>query len=296
VESQGTLRPVFLDTDIGTDVDDILALVLLTQAPELNLVGVTTVYGDTVLRARIVRHVLDRMGRTDIPIGVGARETLSNRPIWWAGHEGQGISDLDRIPVDEGITAPDLLKRAAAEHRGDLDLFAIGPLTNVAKAIVADDAFTASLHRLYIMGGAFWQERSEHNIKSDPEAADIVFRSGIPMTVCGLDVTLRTWLREADLSRIREAANGIGPLLEDQLCRWWTYIGANENNPHDPLTVLAALRPELFRFERCNVRVELDGADPGRTRLEQCGDGRVKVAADVDVQAAEEEIVRGLIG
>src|SRR3954447_11669552 len=84
-------RPVLLDTDIGTDVDDLLALALLVGAPEVQLIGVTTVYGDTVLRARMTRLVLDQMERRAVPIGIGARETLTGRPVWWAGHEGQGI-------------------------------------------------------------------------------------------------------------------------------------------------------------------------------------------------------------
>jgi purine nucleosidase len=289
-------RPAILDTDIGTDVDDILALVLLARASELQLVGVTTVYGDTVLRARMTRHVLDQMGRSDVPIGIGATETLTGRPVWWAGHEGQGIPDLDRVRVDEENTATNLLRWAAREHRGQLDLFAIGPLTNVAAAIVADDSFAASLHHLYIMGGAFWMERPEHNIKCDPEAADIVFRSGIPMTACGLDVTERVWLRETDMSQIRGAGDGIGSLLEDQVRRWWAFRGANENNPHDPLAILPAIRPELFRFEQCEVRVELDDAAPGRTRLARCGEGSVQIAADVEVEAAEHELMRRLIG
>jgi purine nucleosidase len=289
-------RPAILDTDIGTDADDILALVLLARAPEMDLIGVTTVYGDTVLRARMVRRVLDQMGHSDVPIGIGASETLTRRPVWWAGHEGQGIPDLGQVQVDESITATDLLRQAATEHRGRLDLFAIGPLTNVAEVLSADDSFAASLHHLYIMGGVFWMERPEHNIKSDPEAADIVFRSGIPMTVCGLDVTKRVWLRESGVSQIGEAASGIGPVLEDQIRRWWSFIGANENNPHDPLAILPALRPEVFRFEQCDVRVDLDGIDVGSTRVDRCGEGTPRIAADVDVEAAEQEIVRRLAG
>jgi purine nucleosidase len=291
-----TRRPVLLDTDIGTDVDDILALVLLARAPELQLIGVTTVYGDTTLRARMVRQVLDQMQLPDIPIGIGATETLTRRPVFWAGHEGEGMPGLDLVRVDEDVTASDLLRRAAAEHRGTLEVFAIGPLTNVAAAIEADDAFAASVHHLYVMGGAFWMEQAEHNIKSDPEAAAIVFGAGIPMTICGLDVTLRAWLREADLPRLREAADGIGSLLENQVRRWWTYIGAQENNLHDPLAILPAIQPEMFRFERCDVTVDVNGPESGRTRLQRCGQGDAQIAADVEFDAAEQEILRRVTG
>ena len=78
--------------------------------------------------------------------------------------------------------------------------------------------------------------------------------------------------------------------------RWWAFRGETENNPHDPLAILTALRPELFRFERCAVGVELGGAEPGRTRVERCGEGAVRIAAEVQVEAAEQEIVRRLVG
>jgi purine nucleosidase len=236
------------------------------------------------------------MGLSDVPIGIGASETLAGRPVWWAGHEGRGIPDLEGIEVDTAHTAADLLRRAAAEHRGELDLFAIGPLTNIAAAMEADDAFAASLHHLYIMGGAFNREKPEHNIKCDPEAAEIVARSGIPMTFCGLDVTQRVWLREDDLPRIREAKDGIGPLLENQIRTWWTFRGETRDNPHDPLAILTAIRSDLFRFERGEVQIDLDEPAPGRTRLEPRADGSARVAIDVDVPAAEAEIVGRICG
>src|SRR5918993_1692664 len=95
-----TQRPVLLDTDIGSDVDDLLALTLLVGSPEVQLIGVTTVYGDTVLRARMTRLVLNQMESRAVPIGIGARETLIGRPVWWSVHEGQGIPGLEQVQVD----------------------------------------------------------------------------------------------------------------------------------------------------------------------------------------------------
>ncbi|CAA9556333.1 MAG: Inosine-uridine preferring nucleoside hydrolase [uncultured Thermomicrobiales bacterium] len=289
-------RPAVLDTDIGTDVDDILALALLAAAPEVDLVGVTTVYGDTVLRARMARWVCDQLGRSDVTVAVGERETLTNRPVWWAGHEGEGIPDLERVAIDETEGGVAYLLRVAREHAGELHLFAIGPLTNVAAAIRADPGFAGSLHHLTIMGGAFWMERSEpeHNIKCDPEAADVVFRSGIPMSVCGLDVTTRVWLREGEVREIGRAHGELGKALEAQIRRWWSFVGKSENNPHDPLAALMAIRPDLFRFEECDVRVGLEEGDLARTFPEGCGSGTARIAAEVDVAAAERELVRRL--
>ena len=115
------------------------------------------------------------------------------------------------------------------------------------------------------------------------------------MTVCGLDVTKRVWLREASLSQIREAAGSIGSLLEDQVRRWWSSIGAHANNLHDPVAILPAIRPDLFRFEQCDVRVELDNMEPGRTYVDHCGEGAVRIAADIEAEAAEQEIVRRIV-
>jgi purine nucleosidase len=290
-----TPRPAVLDTDIGTDVDDILALALLASAAEVNLIGVTTVYGDTTLRARMARYVCDQVGRPEVAVAVGARETLTGRPVWWAGHEGEGIPNLDQMPVDAGLAAGEYLRRVAREHSGSLDLFAIGPLTNVAAAISEDRSFAASLNRLYVMGGAFWMEKAEHNIKCDPEAADVVFRSGVPISVCGLDVTTRVWLREQEVRAIGRARGELGAALEAQIRRWWAFTGMTENNPHDPLAVLMAIRPDLFRFEDCDVRVGLAEGDLGRTWTSSCGRGAVRIAADVDVAAASEELVRRLV-
>src|ERR1700681_1316796 len=93
------MRPVIFDTDIGTDVDDILALVLLAKAPELNLLGVTTVYGDTLLRSKIAKVTAQLLGRDDLEIVPGEKETLSGRQIYWAGHEGEGVPNLAETEI-----------------------------------------------------------------------------------------------------------------------------------------------------------------------------------------------------
>lgn len=291
----GIARPTVLDTDIGSDVDDLLALTLLARAPEVRLVGITTVYGDTVLRARIARWTCDRLDRADVTVVPGLGETLSGRDIWWPGHEGVGLADLEDVPVTEQLTGVDYLCQTAREHPGELDLIAIGPLTNVAAALRQDPGFAGNLHHLYIMGGAFWRERAEHNFTCDPEAADLVMRSGIPMSVAGLDVTKRVWITEVDLVTLERSDHALGAVLADQVRRWWAASGRQQDNPHDALAALMPFRPELFRFERCNVAVETDGAQPGRSGIAACGQGQVALAADVDVERAQREILHRLM-
>lgn len=288
-------RPTVLDTDIGSDVDDLLALTLLARAPEVRLIGITTVYGDTRLRARIARWTCDRLDRADVAVVPGLGETLSGRDVWWPGHEGVGLADLDRIPMATEPGAVDYLCRTAREHAGQLDLIAIGPLTNVAAALEADSAFAGNLHHLYIMGGAFWPERAEHNFKCDPEAAEAVMRSGIPMSVAGLDVTKRVWVREADLVTLEGSQHPVGAVLADQVRRWWAASGRTQDNPHDALAALMPFRPDLFRFEHCHVAIETGETQPGLSVISDCGEGQVALAADVNVEEAQQEILRRLL-
>ena len=149
------MRPVIFDTDIGTDVDDILALVLLAKASELKLLGVTTVYGDTAFRAKIAKATTHLLGREDIAIVPGEQHTLSGRQIHWAGHEGEGIPQVDSFEIKTKQQAPSYLGETAEALDGELEVIATGPLTNIARAITATPAACARIKHLYIMGGAF---------------------------------------------------------------------------------------------------------------------------------------------
>ena len=135
------MRPVILDTDIGSDVDDILALVMLAKAPELQLIGITTVYGDTIHRARIAKATCAMLQRPEIRIVAGAPKPISGRQVYWAGHEGEGISDLETFSIETSIKAEEYLATSAEESQGELEILAIGPLTNIAKAIQLSGQF-----------------------------------------------------------------------------------------------------------------------------------------------------------
>jgi purine nucleosidase len=289
------MRPVIFDTDIGTDVDDILALVLLAKAPELNLLGVTTVYGDTTLRAKIAKATTQMLGRKDITIVPGEPRTLSGRQVHWAGHEGEGISQVDSFEVKAKQSAPAYIGETAEALNGELEVIATGPLTNIARAITAAPAACARIKHLYIMGGAFWMKRAEHNIKCDADAARVVFRSGLAMTVISLDLTLRVWLGKKDLPQIAALPNGLGRLLENQLIRWWEYSHVEGNSPHDPLAALAMVRPELFRFENYDIDVHDETSAPGFTTIVRGKNENLRVGVDVFARTAEQEIVKRIV-
>jgi purine nucleosidase len=263
-----------LDTDIGTDVDDLMALAMILGSPDVHLRAVTTVYGDTRLRAQLVRRAYVLAGRPTPPIAAGAREPRSGRPVWWAGHEGTLMPDLAAEAVDETLDATAMLRACPT-------VAAVGPLTNVADALDGSHR----IEQLVIMGGDITSGKPEHNISCDVVAAQAVFASGVPAVVTGIDQTERIVLGEDEIAAI-EGSGTVGAHLAAEIRHFRTWLG-RPNSPHDPIAVLAAVRPELFTFARGHIRVNADGV----TRLERDDAGPHRMPVDLDTAAVATEIV-----
>lgn len=302
---------VILDTDIGTDVDDILALGFLLGSPdEIDLIGVTTVYADVQLRARMVRKVLAlRGGRVaDIPVHAGIGTPLMNiDPIYWPGHEGIGLlSTEDHAAPDLPIDAVDYLVETVLANPGEITLLAIGPLTNVAAAVLRHPDFASSLKHLMIMGGkvdmsfAAWGP-GEHNIKCDPEAAAIVFKSGATISVVPLDVTLRALIRQdgVDALLAHGATDEYHTQLGDQVARYPGFVARGGSTfLHDPLAAMALVAPELLTWQDFRLDVELNGrltrAMTVVYTLTADAPATVRIAMDLDIPACESLIAARL--
>jgi purine nucleosidase len=262
-----TPKPIILDTDIGTDVDDCLALALCLASPELRLVAVTTVYGDVQLRARMALKLLALRGADDVPVAAGAEKPLLGRiPIYWEGHEGEGLlapEDRALAPADEH--AVDLIVRTVMAQPGEVILIAIGPLTNVALALLKEPRLADALGGLVIMGGviggtsALHLPWTEHNFRSDPEAAQIVLASGAPMAIVPLDVTTQVRIRTVGVARIAGADTPFHAAVADQVRRYPRYKAQGWTYLHDPLAVASVLRPELVKWESLHAVVETGG-------------------------------------
>ena len=270
------------DTDIGTDVDDLIALVMLLGS-EVTLLGVTTVYGDTALRSHIVKRTIAYTQLSEVPVVPGAEETLTRREVFWAGIEGEGL-DLSDLEVDTTKHAVDFLWEHVNEDK-KVSVLAVGPLTNIALALERE-AFATHLERLYIMGGSF-DDAIEHNIKSDPEAAQCVFGSGVPITLVPLDITGQILFDEIALATLTTNRNPLTTMLEEQILRWWDYIytrfgwfsGRKGNSPHDPMAALALLTPDIYSYETGFVDVSLE--PPGRTSFRKNMRGNIKLVTNI---------------
>jgi len=263
------IRRVILDTDIGTDVDDACALALALRSPEIRLEAVTVVYGDVELRARIVRKLLAIAGPkyADVPVGKGVGQPLlGKRPVYWAGHEGQGILGPDEPPMPPDTPhAVDLIVSTVLDNPGEITLLSIGPLTNLATAVVREPTLSHRVKEVILMGGVVRLGDSlsfpwaEHNIRCDPEAAHIVFSAGWPITMVGLDVTLQVTIQREQLRRLSAVDSPLNRAVVDQLDRYMTNCGRNFTYLHDPLALAVAIDPSLVRLVPMHVDVETRG-------------------------------------
>lgn len=283
---------IIFDTDIGTDVDDALALALLLGSPEVELVGVTTVYGDTLLRARLARRLIGLSGRAaewGAPVVPGRVETLSGRPVWWPGHEGRLHADLEREEVAEDLDAVEWMVTQVAADPGGIDVLAVGPLTNVAAAIRSAPSFAQEVRSIVLMGGDFSASgrRSEHNFRCDAAAARTVLASGARIVAAGLDATTRVRIAAEEVGEIGRSGR-LGEALVDEIQVFWDFHGEQWNNPHDPVAALALLEPELFTFIDEGVDVVEAGEDEG---LVVTGSGQVSVAVVPEREPVSRRIV-----
>src|SRR4029453_14818556 len=258
-------RRIVLDTDIGTDVDDALALALALASPEVELVAVTTVSGDTMVRARIAARLLALAGRRDVAVHAGCVKALAvPGGFAWFGHEGEGLLDgtPDPIAADPAVDA--LLRL----FRGDdtLELVSVGPLTNLAVALERDPSFARRVGQLTVMGG--WLRGAviggnilppavDYNLCSDAVAATRVLSAGIPARLVSADPTVQVWLTDADVAGLDGAGSPLQRALARAVRIWapiqqrlFAGLGAplasdNAAFLHDPLA-LACVYDESF--------------------------------------------------
>jgi len=258
---------VIIDTDIGDDIDDAFAIGLALQSPEVKILGITTAWGNTALRARLVERFLRETGRTDIPVAVGIEK-----------YPGKGTLNFTQAKYAERELekklpgAVDFLLGEIRKHPGEITLVAIGPETNLAATIEKDAETFRRLKRVVLMGGSVYrgydgfayptimaQAEPEWNILCDVEAAKKVFASGVPLFVMPLD---STQIKLQELERARLFSRGT-PLTDAlaMLYHQWAY-GTKQETPtmFDAVAVGYAIRPELCPMKKMRLAVEEDGS------------------------------------
>ncbi len=280
---------VVIDTDPGTD--DAIAIVVALNSPELDVLGLTTVGGNARLShtTRNALRILEFMGRQDIPVYSGSSRPLKGRFEYAYGFHGPGGLTV-RLPLPKTTVRPgsgvDFIIETARAYRGDLTLIALGPLTNVAKALKKEPRIVDWLNEIVVMGGAVdvpgnVTPHAEFNIFDDPEAARTVFSSGASVRLIGLDVCQKAEVTRADDDWFRGGSPG--ERLVSRIITGWLKMRGREEaySLCDPLAVAAAIRPDLFTFAQANVSVETDGSPSRGKTSADYGAGNVMVATAV---------------
>ena len=262
---------VIIDTDPG--VDDALALLLAMRSPELKIEAITPVAGNVPLELTLPNalRMVELAGRTDIPVAAGAKTPLIRRLVtatYAHGENGLGGAVFPE-PTTKPVPAPaaELIREIVRKYPGEVTLITIGPLTNVATALNADSELAGMVRGLVMMGGSLSggniTPAAEFNVYVDPEAARIVFQSGIPITMVGLDVTRKTSLTEehvrvleATQNPVSQAAAKIGRNAINHTRERGYLVGPNM---HDSLAVAGFLNPAILKLQDYYVDVETAG-------------------------------------
>lgn len=295
---------IILDTDIGSDVDDAMALALAMHSEEIQIEGVTTVYGNVELRARMAKKMLQYGGHPEVRVYAGLNKTLlDNREIWMAGHEGDGLLAEDDELQYEDLHAVDFIIDTVMSNPGEITLVAIGPLTNIAACLIREPRIAQNVKEIVIMGGVtrlgdngMHMRIVEHNIVCDPEAASLVFRSGAPILMAGLDVTLKVIITEAERAKLHETGDPLNMALARMIGKWFEFAKEEKSFMHDPLTIALLIDRTLVRTERMNIRVDYDHRpQTGQTIATLDADGNVEVCLDVDHKRAVALLMERLV-
>ena len=264
-------KPVWIDSDCG--IDDAVALLAAFKLESLDIKGISAVCGNVEESKTFVnnRNIAYMANRTDVKVYHGATKPL-NIALTTASHV-HGNNGLGNIVIDESDApletemAWDMIYKAAKEAKGELEVVAIGPLTNIAIAIAKYPDLEKSIKRLLIMGGAIEggnaTTAAEFNIYADPHAAQAVFKSSIPKVMFGLDVTLKSLINLNDLTRLKENNSKVSNFFLESiktLMKFYDAIGYQDTVClHDACPILYLQYPNLFDGKIAGVYVETQG-------------------------------------
>jgi len=290
---------IIMDCDPGHD--DAVALMLAGKSPRINLLGISVASGNQTIEktTRNALNLCQYLG-IDVPVASGSPRPLEKAPMICPEIHGEsGLDGFVFPPLQKkaaAISGPDLIIELCLKHR-DVILVPTGPLTNVALALVKNPAIKTHIREIMLMGGSIGfgnvSPAAEFNILVDPEAADIVFKSGLPIYMNGLDVTRKALVLPAVTERIAKLSNKASSLFvalmkaynanQKKIFAW------SEGGPlHDPVTIVSLLDPSIVSYRYMNVVIDVSrGPSYGRTNCDQYNFLHQKpnahVAVDIDV-------------
>ena len=294
---------VILDTDPG--IDDALALILLKAMPEVSLQAITVTHGNTTVEKCTTNalKLVELLGLTDVPVALGATEPLvKNLSI---AEETHGDTGLGHAVLPEpqtkisGTNAANLIIEIVNANPGEITILCIGPVTNLALALLKDPSLRKKIKNVVSMAGSIHYPgnatpSSEYNVFCDPESYDILLRSGIDLTIVPLDVTYQCLFTKSHVERLSDAREDIRTFIDRSTAFYMEfhaeYQGIQGCAINDPLAAALLVNPDLVSYRDYYVDIELRGefttAKLSADHFKASGNApNAKVAMEVDVEA-----------
>ena len=249
---------VLLDTDIGSDIDDALALAYLLKEPRCELMGVTTVTGQPELRAELASAVCRNLGRDDVPIHVGCPLPMAIPQRQPAASQAAKLGDWPRATFAKTNTAVEFLRETIRANPGEIELLTIGPLTNIGALFTVDPEIPSLLRGMTLMCGRFFDHLGgEWNAFLDPWATAIAYGNTTharpPRHVSyGLDVTTKVRLHRDECRRRFPGIRALAPVAD--FAEVW-FERSDHATFHDPLAAVGIFHPEVCEYKDCLVKV-----------------------------------------
>jgi purine nucleosidase len=285
-------KHLVIDTDIGTDVDDALALVQALRSNLEHKISITTSYGNVNLRARIASKYCE-LSSERLEIFPGEKKTLSGREIWMSGLEGSLHSQLNSVRVGEKPAIDHLIELTTKENTA-VSILAIAPLTNIATAMLKNSEFENRVEHIYLMGGRFGEGKAEHNILCDIEAAKIVFGSSVRISIVGIEITEELKLYK-DFVKSISSCGPAGTMLAKEIPQWWDFWKRDWIAPHDSIALLMLTHPKLFTFSNWGqIEVISNKSNLGKTRFKKTISGRHRIVTKLDYDGAKSAILKSI--
>lgn len=274
-------RKVIIDTDIGDDIDDALALALALSSPELEILGVTTVYGRVDIRAKLAAKLLKAYKKQHIPVARGFSKPIINPEPNHLPYYGDVVSDNEIFPNIVDRHAIDLIEEIV-ESEKEVTLITIGAMTNAAIFLLKNPHLKSRI-KIISMAGYVYYPKAEYNITCDPEAAHIVLSSGVDVTLVPLDVTLKCRMTADIFNRFFTSKKEEVSVVASYIKSWRRYCNAYPLL-HDPLAITVSFNEEVVKLRKENVSVELRGKKSRALTIPGQGEKNVRVAYEVDVE------------
>jgi inosine-uridine nucleoside N-ribohydrolase len=272
-------QKVIIDTDIGDDIDDAFAVALALQSPELKIVGITSAWGDTKLRARLLDRFLQEAGRADIPVAIGIEKHHPREAAFSQARWAEAGPAAKAHPA-----AVDFLLEQIRRQPYEITLVAIAPLTNIGAAIDRDPATFRKLKRVVMMGGSVYRGYDhpeggtksspdrEYNIAMDVQAAQKLFQSGVPIYVMPLDATQLN-LDEEKREQVFTRSSTLTDALALLYLQWSRVRHLQTPTLFDPMAAAYVMVPELCPTKPLRIVVDDEGytrPEPGAPNAEVC--------------------------